>query len=245
MTIDWWTLALQAINVLILLAILARFLFRPVAGIIAARQAAAADLLGRAKAAEQAADAERVRAKAVADAQEAARAQVMQQADTDAKARTEALLAAAEAEIARAREAAAADLARTRAEAQTADAARAGDLALAIAARLLSRLPDTALVAGFIPGLADAVAALPEAARAGIGADAAAVTVTAPRALTRAETTALIQALTQALGRPVTLSVTADPGLIAGLEITTPHAVVRNSLRADLARIAEEMTRHG
>ena len=41
MTIDWWTLGLQTINVLILIWILARFLFRPVAKIIAAERAAA------------------------------------------------------------------------------------------------------------------------------------------------------------------------------------------------------------
>jgi F-type H+/Na+-transporting ATPase subunit beta len=36
-----------------------------------------------------------------------------------------------------------------------------------------------------------------------------------------------------------------DPGLIAGLELETPHAVVRNSFRADLSRIVEELTGHG
>lgn len=41
MTIDWWTLGLQTVNVLVLVWILARFLFRPVARIIADRQAAA------------------------------------------------------------------------------------------------------------------------------------------------------------------------------------------------------------
>ncbi|MGH2342325.1 F0F1 ATP synthase subunit delta [Segnochrobactraceae bacterium EtOH-i3] len=245
MTIDWWTLALQAINVLILLAILARFLFRPVAGIIAARQEAAAAMLDRARAAETAAEAERDRARAEADAQTAARAAALAAAEKDAAARSDALLAAAEAEIARARQAADADVARARAEARTADTAKAGELALAIAARLFTRLPDDARVAGFLPGLAEAVAGLPEAARAGIGADGTAVTLTAPRTLTDAETAALTSSLAGVLDRPVTLAVQVDPDLIAGLEITTAHAIVRNSLRADLARIAEEMTRHG
>ena len=35
-----------------------------------------------------------------------------------------------------------------------------------------------------------------------------------------------------------------DADLIAGLELETPHAVVRNSFRSDLARIVEELTRH-
>jgi F0F1-type ATP synthase membrane subunit b/b' len=36
---DWATFAFQLVNVLILLAILRRFLFKPIAGIIAERQA--------------------------------------------------------------------------------------------------------------------------------------------------------------------------------------------------------------
>lgn len=244
MSIDWWTLALQAINVLILVGVLARFLFRPVAGIIAARQAEAAAMLARARDAEATADAERDRAKAETDAQLAARATVMTTAETDARARADALIAAATAEIARARTAAEADLARARAEAQKADAARAGELALAIAARLMTRLPGEAEVARFIPGLADAVAALPDATRASMGADGTALALSAPRALTETETDAVTAALAGVLGRPVALAVGIDPGVIAGLEITTPHAIIRNSLRADLARIAEEMTRH-
>ncbi|MDU1693666.1 MAG: ATPase, partial [Bradyrhizobium sp.] len=33
MTIDWWTVGLQAVNVTILVWLLARFFWRPVAGI--------------------------------------------------------------------------------------------------------------------------------------------------------------------------------------------------------------------
>ena len=40
MRFDWWTLALQFVNVVVLIWLLSRFLFRPVADIIAARQAA-------------------------------------------------------------------------------------------------------------------------------------------------------------------------------------------------------------
>jgi F-type H+-transporting ATPase subunit b len=52
-------------------------------------------------------------------------------------------------------------------------------------------------------------------------------------------------AFAKALGRPLDFSVDVDPDLIAGLELETPHAVVRNSFRADLLRIVEELTGHG
>ena len=58
MHIDWWTLALQTVNVLVLIWILARFFFRPVVNIVAKRQEEASKLLADAAAArQQAADA--------------------------------------------------------------------------------------------------------------------------------------------------------------------------------------------
>jgi len=62
MSFDGWTLALQAINVLILLYLLSRFLFRPVVAIMAERQAAATRDLDAARAAREAAAAERAAA---------------------------------------------------------------------------------------------------------------------------------------------------------------------------------------
>jgi F-type H+-transporting ATPase subunit b len=41
MTIDWWTLGIQAVNVVILIWLLARFFWRPVAAMIAQRRATA------------------------------------------------------------------------------------------------------------------------------------------------------------------------------------------------------------
>ena len=46
MRIDWWTLALQAANFLVLVWLLQHFLYRPVQGIIAERQQRAESVLG-------------------------------------------------------------------------------------------------------------------------------------------------------------------------------------------------------
>ena len=45
MRIDWWTLGFQTVNVLVLVWLLSRFLFKPVAQIIADRQQQAAALM--------------------------------------------------------------------------------------------------------------------------------------------------------------------------------------------------------
>jgi F0F1-type ATP synthase membrane subunit b/b' len=50
MTFDLWTLGFQAVNVLVLIWLLHRFFWKPVAAMIAARQAAAATLLEEAEA---------------------------------------------------------------------------------------------------------------------------------------------------------------------------------------------------
>ena len=45
MRLDWWTLGLQAINLLVLIWILSRFFFKPIAKAISDRQAASSKLL--------------------------------------------------------------------------------------------------------------------------------------------------------------------------------------------------------
>ena len=80
MQIDWWTLGLQTLNVLVLLWILNRFLFRPVAGMIAKRQATAAESLEKAQKAKSEADAEREKAQAENARLASARDEVLQEA---------------------------------------------------------------------------------------------------------------------------------------------------------------------
>ena len=67
MHLDPWTFALQIVNVLVLVWLLARFLFRPVAAIIAERRAAADALLAQAEAARAKAAARRPRCNAQRD----------------------------------------------------------------------------------------------------------------------------------------------------------------------------------
>ena len=243
MHIDWWTLALQTINVLILIWILSRFLFTPVANIVKTRQAAAQKLLDEAEAAKAAAVAEREEAAAEAARLASSRGEALKAAATEAEAEKSAILAAARSEAEKLRTTAQADIERTRASEAAAVADRCSRLAVDIAAKLLTHLPDEARIKGFLDGLADGLAALPEATRAGVGANGTPLRLKAARSLTEAETKACRTRLSKVLGRPVDIQVETDPDLIAGLEIETPHAVVRNSFRADLDRIAAELTR--
>jgi len=245
MHIDWWTLCLQAINVLVLVWILSRFFFKPVAAIVAERRAAIAQALEDARKARVQAEAEQEKAQQAAAAIAASHADVLKKAELEAKAETDAILGSARAEADKLREAAAADIARKRQSDAAALADQASRLAADIAGKLLSRLPDESRIAGFVPGLAQGLSELPETVRRGVGAHGAPLRLKAARALTEAETEACHTELSKALGRPVDILVEVAPELIAGLEIDMPHAVVRNNFRADLARIAAALIAPG
>lgn len=239
MRLDAWTLALQAINALVLIWLLSRFLFRPVADFIAARQKAAHALL---------ADAERLKLEAQAQLQAstaeraqlaAARDAVMQAAAEAAQAERAARLAASQVEAEALKQGARDEIARWQEAAARAASEHSARLAVDIAGKLLQRLPAGARVDGFIDGIASGIASLPAASRAArpLEDGAAPLHLAVPRPLTPAEDAACRAALARAFGMPVEIETEVDPSLIAGLELKLPDAVVRNSLRDDLSQI--------
>jgi F-type H+-transporting ATPase subunit b len=230
MHIDWWTLLLQTVNALVLVWLLARFLFRPVAKIVAERQHAAAALMADATAAKAAALGEQQKAAADSAELAAQRAHLKTSLENAARTDTEQMRTAAQTAI---------DAGRR--EAAAADSDRASQFALDVTARLLDRLPAEARIAGFIDGLARELAALPEATRAQLTGDDEPVRLIVPRALTDDELATCQTAFTQALSHPLRVQVTVDPAVIAGLELEAPHTLVRNSFRHDLACLKAEL----
>lgn len=241
MTIDWWTLGLQTINALVLIWILARFLFRPVSQIIAKRQTAAqADL----DAAQQArTDAETIMAQARREAAGLVhdRAEVLKHSHEVAEKARQHQLELARRDAAKVRAAAEEDIAKRRAAADVEMKHQAAVLAADIAGRLMTRLPDEARIAGFTASLIQSIADLPKVTRDGIGLDGP-IPLRAARNLSADEAAQIKERLTEVLGRDVEISPSADPNLLAGLEIDADHAILRNHLRADLERIKAELT---
>jgi len=237
MRIDLWTLALQTVNVLVLVWLLARFLFRPVAAVIIARREAADKLLADAAAERQktadeaaalahgreglAAEGQRVLAEARAAA-ETERAGVLQQA-TDAVARLQAELQQA--------------MARDRQSMREALEREAADLALTIAMRLLQRVPPRELNRTFVDTLAETLATHP-ACSALASADLELRSAVPLDDTAQADTRAI---LTRALGASPRISFRTDPTLLAGIELAAPSVLIRNSWRADLDRIAQSL----
>jgi F-type H+-transporting ATPase subunit b len=245
MRIDWWTLALQTVNVLVLIWLLARFFFRPVADIIARRQEEANRLLSDAAAARQAAVDARAQADQARTEIRADRDRLIAAARKEAQIEQENLRMQISQEIAKLRAEAEAAIVRDRAAAEQAIIARAGELAVEIAQRLLGRLPPGAALAVFLDGLGRELRVLPPEAResfASASADHPAEVVTATP-LSNEEAEHIRDALKDALGSEIPFKCLSNPALIAGIELHGRSIIIRNSWRADLDRIREELDR--
>jgi F-type H+-transporting ATPase subunit b len=246
MQIDWWTLAFQTVNVLVLIWILGRFFFRPVANIVAKRQEEANNLLANAAAARQdaanaRADADKMRTEIGAE-----RDHLIAEARKSAKSEKDKLLAQTSQEIAKLRSEAKKEIAQDRSAAEQAIIIRASELSVEIAQRLLGRLPSSVSLSAFLDGLCQEVHKLPSEARKSFtsptAADHALQVVTATP-LSEEEAGHVRDVLKAAFGSELPFEFRADPGLISGIELHSHHAVVRNSWRADLDRIREELGR--
>ncbi|WP_109109207.1 hypothetical protein [Azospirillum sp. TSO35-2] len=245
MHIDGWTLLLQAINFLILVWLLRRFLYRPVLAVIAERQAATDRVRSEAEAARQAADSLRQGLEAERTGLPAERDRLIAAARSAAEAERAALLDKARAEADRALDNARAKLAEERAQALADLQRHAAALGAELAARLLRGAPVAALTRPFLDEACAAVEALPEAQRRALvdGVDPVPVCLVAATPLTPEDAGHGRDRLAATLGRTVVLTVAEDPGLIAGVELHFPHSVVRRTWKQALAEAAEELTR--
>jgi F-type H+-transporting ATPase subunit b len=241
MTFDWVTFLFQLVNLLVLLAILRHFLFRPVAEIIAKRQAETDAAVARAEASRTEAEAATARAKAEAEANAAARRDLLTHAQDEAAAERTRLLEAARADAAALVEAAKADAQELAAKSEARTLARARDLAEAIAARALAAQPRPPIPAAYAARLAEAVAALSDEDRRALFGSGTLRLVSA-QPLGETELAAVRAALAEVPGLDgLSPEVAVDPALLAGLELRAPAGVLHNSLAHDLARIAEAL----
>jgi len=246
MRIDWWTLTLQTINVLVLVLILARFFFRPIMDIVARRQEEANKLLSdattaREKAADAKAEVDKIRV-GVATERDRLIAEAQKAADIE----RQNLLSQVSQEIAKLRTEAEAAIARNQKAAEQAIIVRASELAVDIAQRLLARIPPGASLTAFLDGLCQKLRTLPPQERGDFTSAAATdhpIEVVVAAALSKTEIDQIRNALRDALGSELTLKVRSDPALIAGIELHGHGTIVRNSWRADLDRIHEELER--
>jgi F-type H+-transporting ATPase subunit b len=241
MTLDWWGLGLQAINVLILVWLLSRVFWRPVAGAITRRQEAAQAMLDEGKTAQAKADAalaEVVETRAgIAAERDAILVEAKAAADKVAKATLKDAQTKADSLIAAARTA----IDRDRNTARKENATRAAELSVEIAARLLGRFNTPAVQATFLAQLVEAIAEMSASDRAALIASADDIEIITATNPEDAESARIEQAVKDALDGTPSVRLVTDPDLIAGLELRSGHFVLHNSWRADLENILKEV----
>ncbi len=242
MKIDWWTLGFQTVNVLVLMWLLTRFFWRPLAAMIALRRATTQQAIdaAEAKRAEAAKAMDGIAATRAGFAKE--REAILDAARADAEREHATRMEQAKTEASALNAAAKVQVAKDAAAVEKAWTDRASRLAVEIATRLLSHLDGPALRGAFLDRLLQQIRALLPAEREAIAPAGTAMVAVSAEPLDAAEQASSGTALLAALQTGPRITFETDPALIGGLELHGPHALVSNSLRADLDRILLELT---
>ncbi len=242
MTISWWTLGIQTVNVVILIWLLGRFFWRPVAAMIEQRRATAQRIVAEAEAKRGEATAalaeiERTRAGFARE-----RETILTEAHEAAEREHATRLAEAEKDARSLESAMKTTIAKEKQAVDKAWTERASRLAVDIAERLAARLDGPAVRAAFLDWLVKEIRALPAPARQAAAAEGVTLEATSATALLPADQDRYREQISEAFGVHPQIVFKADSTLIAGLELQGPHFVVSNSWRADLTKILAGLT---
>jgi F-type H+-transporting ATPase subunit b len=237
MTIDWWTLGIQAVNVFILVWLLAWFFWRPVAAMIEQRRATAQQILTeaetkRGQASDALAEIQRTRA-----GFEKERETIIAAAHRTAEQMRTALLASAANEVAMLKASARATIEKEQDAAKAAWAEQANLLAVEIAGRLVGRLGGAAVSAAFLDWLLQEIRMLPAPMRDAVAANGVILEAISAAPIEPGDQERYKTLIGEAFGARPQINFKLDPALIAGLELHGPHLVIANSWRADLTKI--------
>ncbi|OSQ35403.1 F0F1 ATP synthase subunit delta [Thalassospira mesophila] len=241
MTIDWWTLGLQAANVLILMWLLSRVFWRPVAGAIAKRKETVQAMLDVAKTTQENADTALVEVTKIREDIAAERDAILSAAREDADKAGKAALDEAHKKIEKNNAAAQLSLAHDTDVVRKKTAAQAAELSTEIAAKLLGSLNKSTVQTAFLDALVNAIKNMSAKDRATLAESTEGINLVSAADLEDADKELITKAVTRELGNNSGIHFATDPDLIAGLEIRTAHFTLHNSWQSDLARILREM----
>lgn len=241
MTIDWWTLGLQAVNVLILVWLLSRVFWRPVADAIARRQDKVETMLNDAQATQAKADDMLAEVVAARDGMAAERNTLLSEAALQAEGAAKAALQEAAAKAQAMLKAAELESVHVNDANRVAAAAQSAELAVDIARKLLARLGAGKANTAFLDLLIDAIEALPARDKAALTATVGGLDLISATDLDSATRMRIETAVAAALDAQPRLNFHTDPALIAGFELRTRHFVLHSSWAADLDAILKDL----
>lgn len=246
MQIDWWTLALQAVNFLVLVWLLWRFLYRPVREVIEKRKGLAEQAFADADKQKSEAEAARQRfeegqaglvqerqgmLEQIHEKSEAERRKVLE----EARGKADELLRAARESIAEEREAALTEIREQVAES-----------AVELASDLLRKAGSSTSSGVFLDQLERQLKDMPadewERLQKDLAVDGVRLTVVTAVPLMSEERDQWSDRLSTCLGQRDKTDFATDPGIVGGAELRFPHAVLKLTW-ADQLQKAKELLR--
>ncbi len=245
MQIDIWGLGLQAVNVLILVWLLSRVFWRPVAAAIARRQETVSAMINKAEAQQAKAAATLAETTQARDGIAAERREILEAARAEAETASKATLAQARTTADQMITAANDTIRKKAVYAQKAHDLQATDLSLQIAATLLARLNGPIAQSAFLAQLLEAIGKMPQADRAALLSSPKGIEVVCAAQTTGTAQKTILKKVQTALGGTPDIRFAVDPDLIGGIELRSPHFVLHNSWKADLQRVRKAVKNAG
>lgn len=243
--LDWATLLFQIANFLVLLAILNRFLFRPLRAKLNERGRIVAETLQRAR--DQEAEAAQLRAEweERLRAFEQQKEEMIQAAQREAAQKGEELLAEARERLERLTAEMRADLERQRNEIVVHNYDGILDTIISLAGNVVQSVTTRRTHDDLVTNFAASIYQMPqtdvqEYRRLMTGRVPTAF-VTTPVPLTPEQTQTLADTLSSLIDRRVELQVSVDPALIAGIQVRLADKLIDNSVRQQLLRIRDRV----
>lgn len=246
MQIDWWTLALQAVNFLVLVWLLWRFLYRPVRAVIEKRKQLAEQAMAEADRQKSEAEAARQRYEEARAGLAEERQQMLKTIHNEWDSERGKLLDKAKREAAGILEAARETIAKEREAALGDIRGQMASLAVELASDLLRKAGSNASNGVYLEYLERQLKDMPadevERLRKDLAADGAGLTVVTATPLGPGERETWTKRLSTWLGQSGTADFAADPEILGGAELRFPHAVLKFTW-ADQLRQARELLR--
>jgi F0F1-type ATP synthase membrane subunit b/b' len=249
MQLNWWTFALQAINFLVLVWLLRRFLYKPAKAVIDRRK----ELAERAFADADKAKADAEAARQGFESQTAGLAQerrdMLKKVHAEIEAERGKILEDAKAEAERATASSRDCIAEERRAALAEMREEAAALAVDLATDLLRKTAATTANDAFLAEIESQLAALPaderERLERDLAANGARLTVVTASELGADEKARWVSKLNTCLGHRDQTEFVADPDIVGGVELHFPHAVLRYSWADQLEKAKELLTGDG
>lgn len=245
MQIDWWTLALQAINFLILVWLLHRFLYRPVREIVAKRKQLAEQAFAEADAAKQKAVESERRYKEDRTALREERDRLLAQTRRDMEAERQKLLDEAQQEANAIIGKAQADIAEDHRAASNKIRDEAGRLAVEIAAQLLAQTDGQSInqvaLQYLDKAITDMAPAAQEKLQQDLSTDGARLHIVTASQLTAEEQQHWLKVLGTRLPVDGITEFSTDSGILGGAELRLPNTTIRFTWLDQLRQIEDRL----